>query len=483
MLADRDVESLDPHDTGGIFQTQNVLANVYEGLIRRDGDMRLVPALATSWSNPDDLTWDFVLRGGVRFHDGTVMGADDVVASLLRARDRPGSARGALANVSQVTAMGPLLVRLRTREPDAALLSLLPQLHVASARWLQDPRGSASGGSGPYAVSAHRPGEAVELVHFPAHWRGDPPFAAVHVLAASFATPAAATLVPAGAPLTFYAVPGTPAFEQASSQYTLHERAGLSVQYLGFDLRDRDSPGVRHRGRGNPFRDVRVRRAVALAIDQEELREDVFGGRAPTAAQLVAPTVLGYDPTLPVPAQDLAQARRLMEESGFADGFEVDLDTRDLVARYVPHVVRDLGLVGIRARVRTLPEDAFFAHLRSGQSSLYLLRYSCRTGDAQELYDNVLHSRDEARQKGTFNFSAEQSPVPALDALIAGARRELDPSRRLGRLRQVMRIAMQEQLMVPLLSEQTIVFTSRGLVYRPRADALRLFAEMSPPVR
>ena len=71
VLADRDVEGLDPHASGGVFQTQNLLANVYEGLVARDRDMRLVPALAVSWSNPDDRTWDFVLRPGVRFHDGS----------------------------------------------------------------------------------------------------------------------------------------------------------------------------------------------------------------------------------------------------------------------------------------------------------------------------------------------------------------------------------------------------------------------------
>ncbi|MCM2258528.1 MAG: ABC transporter substrate-binding protein [Vicinamibacteria bacterium] len=487
MLADRDVESLDPHDDGGLFQTTNLLANAYEGLIRRDADMKLHPALATSWSNPDDLTWDFVLRSGVHFHDGTPLTAEAVVASLRRASARSaGVARGALANVVAIEAVAKDVVRLRTREPDASLLSLLPQVFVASPRWLQAAANATdSGGSGPYRVTARQAGRFVALARFDGYWGPTPTLTSVQVLAGRFGDTEAEARVPPGAAATFYALPGTPVFERARRHYTLHQRPGLSVQYLGFDLRERASPGVRlPRGtHGNPFRDPRVRRAIALAIDYEALRHAAFAGRGRSEGQLVPPTVLGYDPALPRPRGDPGEARRLMAATPWRDGFEVDLDARALVSQYASRLAADLAPLGIRVQVRQHSEDAFFATLREGRSSLYLLRYSCRTGDAQDLFDNVLHSRDEAHDLGAFNFSADRRPVPGLDESIVAARRELDPARRLARLRELMGQAMEQQLMVPLLSEPTLVFLSPEIGWRPRADGLRLFAEMFPRPR
>jgi peptide/nickel transport system substrate-binding protein len=322
----------------------------------------------------------------------------------------------------------------------------------------------------------------VDLQRFEEYWGGPPAIGAVHVLPPLFGSPAADLQVPRGAPLVFYAVPGSPAFERAMREHVLHEGPGVSIQYLAFDLRPRESPGVRlpPGAHGNPFTDIRVRRAVALAIDYERMRSDVFGGRARTASQMVAPAVLGFDPTLPPPRHDVPAARRLMAESAYPQGFEVDLDARELVDQYRPHVVDGLAAIGIRVRVHTFADQAFFDHLRAGRSSLYVLRFSCRTGDAQLFLDNWLHSRDAARGLGVFNYSYEASPVPGLDQQIEEARHTLEAGTRLERLQALMRRVMDERLLVPLLSERTLVFVSRGIDWTPRADTFRLFAEMRP---
>lgn len=486
VLADSDVESIDPHASGGRFSSQTLLASVYEGLVARDAELRILPGLAVSWSNPDDRTWDFVLRPGVRFHDGSTLVAKDVVDSIRRALQHPRSVvRGDLANVSEVSAPDPATVRLRTREPDAALLSLLPEVFVmsgAAARGVTEIE-RASQGTGPYRIAARTPGVSVELERFEHYWGGAPALRRIHVLPVAWGTPEAERQVPPGAPLIFYAVPGTPEFERASREHVLYERPGLPVQYLGFDLRPRDSPGVRLPAgeQGNPFLDPRVRSAVALSIDYERLLSSILAGKTRPATQMVPPQALGFDPGLAKPRRDLAEARRLMALSAFRHGFEVDLDVREFVGQYfVPHLVEGLGQIGIRARVRTFADQEFFDHLRAGRSSLYLLRFSCRTGDAQEFFDKIIHSRDEAHGYGVFNFSYDQSPRPELDQRIEEARRTTDPPQRLLRLQDVMRRVIGERLVVPLLSERGITFLSRGLTWTPRADGFRMFAEMRP---
>jgi peptide/nickel transport system substrate-binding protein len=335
-------------------------------------------------------------------------------------------------------------------------------------------------------LTARTPGVSVELERFDRYWGGAPALRRIHILPVAWGSVEARRQVPTGAPVTFYAVPGTPEFERASREHVLHERPGLPVQYLGFDLRPRDSPGVRLPAgeHGNPFLDPRVRSAIALAIDYERLLSSVLAGKTRPASQVVPPQAVGFDPGLPEPRRDLAEAHRLMALSAFPRRFEVDLDAREFVGEYfVPHLVEGLRQIGIRARVHTFADQEFFDHLRSGRSSLFLLRYSCRTGDAQEFFDKIIHSRDEARGYGVFNFSYDRSPTPELDLRIEEARRTIDPQRRLARLQEVMRRVIGERLVVPLLSERSITFLPRGLAWTPRADGFRMFAEMRPEAR
>ena len=305
----------------------------------------------------------------------------------------------------------------------------------------------------------------------------------VHVLPFNYGSAPAERAVPRGAPLVFYTIPGTPAFARAREEHALYERPGLPVQYLGFDLRSRDSPGVDlpAGSTGNPFLDVRVRRAIARVIDYEGLRRDILGGTTRPASQLVPPEVLGYDAGIPEPNMNLAEARRLMAQSAYPGGFAVDLDVRQFVGEhFIAHLTAGLARIGIQARARTFGDQEFFDHLRAGKSSLYLFRFSCRTGEAQEFFDKCVHSRDETLGYGLYNFSSDQSPLPGLDGLMEEARRTLVPSERVDRLQMVMRRIMDEQLFVPLLSERTVTFLHRGLTWKPRADGLRLFAEMKP---
>jgi len=469
ILTDRDLEGLDPHLTGDVFQTDQLLANVYEGLVWRDQDMALVPGLATSWWNPDDLTWEFQLRPDVAFHTGGTMTAADVVFSLDRARTR-GRFRVTLASIAEVTALAGNRVRIRTRSPDASLVSRLWKAWIVSRTWVEKEgeealsRGDA--GTGPYRVVRRRPGLDVELEAVPSHWRGTPAFPQVRFLARGQTD----TDVPRdGRPLVFWSQPGTPAFDAARREYQAHLRPGLSVTSLAFDLRH-----------PNPFLDPRVRKAVSLAIDRTRLAAETFAGESVPMGQLVSPVVFGFDPELPAPRPDLAEARRLLAQTEYRDGFEVVLEVRQLMERYAAPLARDLAEIGIRVSPRVWSEEEFFPHIQGGLTTLTLLRYSCRTGDAQEFLDKWVHSRDEVLGYGAGNTSYDENPVPGLDAEIDRARAAMVPQVRLVQLRAAMRRATDEHLLVPLVCEKDVLMASRSLAVRPRADGLRIAWDMRP---
>lgn len=462
-LQDCPPESLDPHAGGHIAQTQEVLGNVYESLVALDHEMRVVPALAESWSNPDERTWDFRLRRGVRFHSGGVVTAADVVWSFERARAGGHAALTSLASIEAV----PGGVRLRTREPDASLLGKLRDVYVVSRSFVEE-RGeaaleSASAGTGSFAVTGHAPGDSVELSAFAGCWRGAPRLRKARFVARTMGDAELERLVPAGTPLLFYLRPTNAAFREVSATYTKYVIPSLSIAYLGFDLHEDDTKG--------PFRDPKVRRAVARSLDLETIRQRAGAGFVPT--QLVPPMVFGHAPELRPETPDAAGARALLAEAGFPNGFEVRLDYREMMGDLAVPLSEGLSRLGVSVTLNPLPDRAFFELLESGGSDLYLLRFSCRYGDSQELLDHWVHSRNEAAGLGTANYSYTACPVPGLDAEIDSARRELHMGARQERLQGIHRILARELLAIPVHQYQDTAFASPEVRWTPRFDTYR----------
>lgn len=477
VLSDRDIEGLDPHTAGTLFQTESFLSNVYEALVTTDADFKLVPALALSWTNADELTWDFQLRPSVPFQSGGTLDAEDVVFSLKRAREHPRSVRKAvLAEVSTVEATGPLAVRIRTLHPDALLATRLKEIAIVSRRFTpaqgDDALAIPSSGTGAYRVLKREEGRTVDVERFDGYWKGPAHVRSARFVAKSFGDAAANALVPGDSRLIFWARPGSPAFRTASAGYQLYTRPNATVPYLAFDLRRDESPAVvLPKGvKGNPFRDPLVREAIALSLDHRALARDDF---LRTATQLVPPTVFGYDPTLPEPAFDRALARRLLASTPYRDGFDVELDVRKLQERFVAALTESLLAIGIRTRLNLLDDDAFFAKLKAGRSSLYVLRFSCRSGDAQELLDRWVRSKDPGAGYGAANYSYDVSPVAGLDEAIDAARHEMNVRARQVLLQEIMRRVMEARVALPLVYEQDVTFVSRDLLWTPRADGFR----------
>jgi peptide/nickel transport system substrate-binding protein len=467
-----------------VRETQSVLSNLYEGLVTFDAEMSLQPGLAVSWTNPDDLTLDLRIRPDVRFQTGDPLTADDVVFSLERARTHPRSVlRAALANVAGVTASGSGRVRITTRTPDASLLPRLRQVFVASRRFVE-ARGesafaSASAGTGAYRLVAREAGATIDLDRFDGYWRGPARFAHARFVVKSAPDSFASPLVPAGARVVFSVPAGSPEYVKAASTAVPHHHPGLAILYLGFDLRDRTPPGLLGTAPGrNPFLALPVREAIARAIDLSALREKVAGGHGAVPSQLVPRSILGFDPTVRPPRASTEEARALLSTTPFASGFGVTLDVRRFRSDVSAFLGSALAPIGLRLEPRVREDRDFFQHLSSGASALFVLRFFCWTGDAQELLDDVVHSRDESRGLGEFNFSYEKSPIAGLDEEIEACRRELVPEVRLRKLQAAMHRVMDARLVLPLLEDESVLFAPPDVSVTPRADSFVLAWEV-----
>lgn len=452
---------LDPHFHNE-FVTALVLGNVYEGLTALDAQLRLRPCLAISWETPSDRVWRFHLRPGVRFHDGSVFDADDVVASLDRARRHPKSQfQSFLAAVIDVHAVDPATVEITTDRPYAVLLNKLAFVFVLPAG--APPEVHRPDGTGPYRFDGRDADGTIRLAGFDGYWGGAPAERSVELLSVPSDEKRIRMLANDEVDLVESVPPAEVGRVAALPGCHVVAEDSLIVEHL--EIRT-DTP---------PFDDLRVRQAIDLAVDRELLVARTLAGQGRPAGQLVGPGVVGYDPALEPHPRDLAAARRLLAEAGHPDGVDVTLELRE--GRDAAELVRQLGEAGIRVTLRPQPQDRLFARLDAGEIAFHLGGFLAESADASDLFDTTVHSRDPARGLGDGNTNGYANPE--LDARIEESGRILDPLARREALQRCMRMLMRDLPLVPLWVPYELYGVRQGLAWEPRVDGSLVAATMS----
>jgi len=434
--------------------TLQVNRSVYESLVRFDRELRLRPGLAERWSSPDDRTYRFELRAGVRFSDGRPLLAADVVESL-EANRAGWVTRDYLQAIESVRAAGEREVEIRTRFPYLALLTRLPWGPVIP-RDAVEQGASAVPGTGPYRVESWDPGRGYVFVRNPHFDRPAPAFErVVHAVVPDDAERMAQ--VERGEADVADHVP-LDQVERLSRNPALRVVSGTGLRVLFLVLRA-DRP---------PFSNPRVREAIDLALDREELVRRALGGRAETASQLVPPSIVGHDPSLQLPRPDPARARALLAAAGHAAGLEIRLDGPG--NRYVNGVAilhelaRQLGEVGVRATVNVVDKREFFPLIEAGRSDMHLLGYACESGDAGDVLGALLHSATGGAL-GSLNSLGLSDRL--LDERIEAADRARTDTERARRLRLAVARAAELRAALPLVVQTEAVVLSRRLAWDP----------------
>lgn len=456
--------TLDPH-LHDERVTRTVLEQLYEGLTAFDPDMRVVPALATRWESPDDVTWRFHLRAGVRFHDGRPLSAGDVAASLDRARTHPRSkVSGYLVAVRSVRVVDSLSVEVRTERPYPVLLNKLT--FVAVVPPAAPPEIIGPVGTGPYRVVGRDSAGGLALEAFTDYWRG--PAAARRV---------ELRFVPDGAERVRLLLAGGVAFvgdlgstEVASVEAApccrVVSRASLSVSHLAMRVDAR------------PFSDPRVRRAIALALDRQAVVDTALRGLGKSALQLVSPEVFGYVADVRPVERDLGEARRLLAEAGFRNGLDLTLEHAPGVAPLVAVVQGQLAAAGIRVSARARPWSELYGRLVGGRPRFWFAGWACSSGDASDLFEASIHTRDSTAGYGASNFTGYSNP--RLDRLIELSGETLDMRRRGQLLEDGMRLLIADPPMIPLSIAHRNYALRRDITWQPRLDAAVHAYDMRP---
>jgi peptide/nickel transport system substrate-binding protein len=443
------------HDPGHNRASYNILCNVYEPLLRRGPDLRLKPVLAESWYSPDPRTWVFKLRSGVRRHDGRILTARDVVASIEESMRDPWSA-GALATVSVVRARGEREVVFTTRESDNTLPARLVYILVSG-------QPAPQGATGPYRILPPRPDGSILLQAFREHRSGAPAIAEAEFQVVGDPAERARMLMRGETHVVEEVRPADMAALRVAPGVTTVEFPGFTTAFLAMDTARERTPYVDQAA--NPFRDPRVREALDRALDRGALvAGPLFASGEPTA-QFPVPGQIGFDPTLEPTKPDVARARRLLEEAGYGSGFEVQLDYSGRAAGEVVRVLAEqLASIGVRVRGREGKPAEFLPRVERRDTSFYLLRWIQPSQEISETYTWLLHTPEAGF--GTMNGGGYANAT--LDRLLAeSARRRLSNREHAPQLREATALIHGNRPVLPLYRENDLYAFSDRLDYRP----------------
>ncbi|MBO1077269.1 ABC transporter substrate-binding protein [Roseomonas sp. 1311] len=486
--------SLDPH-YHNLIPNSSLTQHIFDRLVNPDANLRPEPALAHSWVAVEPNAWEFRLREDARFHDGTPFTADDVAFTLARVpevKNGPGGYALYTRPVREVVVVNPHTVRLVTHSPAPLIPAFMAALPMVGRRNGEGAStsdynsGKAAVGTGPYRLVSYTPGDRAVFTRNDQYWGGKPHWERVTVrLIANDATRLAA--LKAGDVDLIDQVS-----TRDSAELSKDARAGVFVMpgvrniYLHLDMFRNDTPFVTdlqgNRLPQNPLLDLRVRRALSMAINRQGIVAQVMDGQASPSGQFLPNGTMGSDPSLAPDAYDPVGARRLLAEAGYPQGFAVTLhgpnDRYVNDARVLQAVAQMWTRIGVRTQVEAQPSNVYFTRSARDEFSIGLLGWGTGTGEADSPLTSLVATRDPSRGRGASNRSGYSSPQ--LDGLLDQALATLDPAAREETYRQATRVAINDLAIVPLHHQINIWAARRGLTYDARNDERTMAMSLRP---
>ena len=473
---DGDVNAMDPATRQETVQL-SFLANIYEPLVRRNRDLGLEPSLATSWEQTSPTVWRFHLRAGVKWQDGSPFSADDVVFTLKRIQAPDSSMRAPLSPVKEARKIDDLTVEFETFLPDPIFLQEQTNLLIMSKAWCEAHDstvpvtiGKADNyalhyamGTGPFSQVSREPDRKTVLEKNPLWWdKPEHNVDRVEFNVIASAPTRVAALLSGEVDMIYSVPPQDIARIKQTEGLQILQTPELRTIYLGMNQSRDELPSSDIKGK-NPFRDLKVREAVALAIDEPAIASRVMLGLGRPTAEMWGPGVIGYDAALDVrPKADPAKAKQLLADAGYPNGFKIGLDCPN--DRYVMDeqictaIVPMLARIGIKVDLHTQTKTKFFSQILAPNydTDFWMLGWTPATYDAHNVLYTLLGTRNGKR--GEVNVGGYSNPT--LDDLIEKIGTETDVTKRSAMLHQSIEIIQRDMPTIPL-HQQVIVWAAK----------------------
>lgn len=440
----RDPGILDPN----LINLQMVAAvnkQIYETLFTKDDKGNLQPLLAESWNRDNDLTVTIKLRQGVKFHNGEELTADDVLFSLKRASTM-GSSSPAVSSIDfeKSNAVDKYTVQLITKDVFVPMLDYLdwPLTAIFSRKAYEEANGDFAKcaiGTGAYKLKQYVSGDRIEFVAFDDYW-GEPAHVKNLVM----------RIIPEGSSRTMeletggvdiiYEAPATDLARLEENPDTkVYRDVSLCTQYLLI------------RTDHKPFDDVRVRQALAYAIDREEAVRVAYNGTGVVATGYCSPAVRDFAPDVKPYEYNPEKAKQLLAEAGYPNGFETTFHTDTGLERsaLAENISNQLGKVGIKCDIIAMEPVSYQSMFPDGLHNMHLNGLTCTTGEGDKAF-RWFHSKHPSG----VNFCMWINPE--YDNLVDTAVKTLDDNKRKEIYRQIQQMLHDSCIIIPMLDREIL---------------------------
>jgi peptide/nickel transport system substrate-binding protein len=450
-------------------------------LVNQGAHNEALPGLAISFEPKSDTTWEFKLRPGLRFDNGTPLTPQDIIASYTRARTLPnaiGSYAGLFTGVKEIKAIDETALQIITERPYPTLpvaltqVAVLPKAIAETATQADFISGQGNVGSGQYKFVEYKPSEHLVLARNDLFYGDKARWDKVTFRFMKDDAARVAALLSGDVDVA----DGIPTADvdriKKDSRFTLHAGPSDRVAFLQLDNLSDVTPDITgNDGKPldkNPLKDKRVRQALSLAIDRGAIRDRIMNGLSFPTNQLVSEGVGGYSKDIPPARYDAKDAQRLLKEAGWGDGFQLVL--RCPMGRLVNDVRicqalgQMFGRINIKVTVQAEPQAVYLSRLRKEggpQASVFMSSWSSAASGEADVLQNCFHTRDPATKLGTWNLSHYSNP--ALDRIIAEYLAIVDKDKRQALQREAMKIAMEDVAAIPLHAQSVAVATRKGM--------------------
>jgi peptide/nickel transport system substrate-binding protein len=449
--------------------------------------MQLLPELATAWRARDPLTWEFTLRQGVVWHDGSPFTAEDVIASFRRVpkvTGSPGSFALYVRQITDVQAEGRHTLVLKTATPFPLMPNYMGAVMIVPARIAETATTQqfntleAAIGTGPYRVVEYTRGQRIVLEANFRHWAGAPSWSRVVFRPLTQPAPRVAALLSGEVDLIEQPPPADISRLRGGST-RVWEGPGNRTVFFAFDFHRSPTPfvtGPDGAAIDNPFRDLRVRQAMSLAINREAICAQVMEGLSQPINQFVGPGVFGHVPDLPPADFNPDRARALLADAGLPAGFRLTIHgTSDRLvndAKVLQALAQMFARVNIRAEVDAIPSASFFPRVGQLEFSFFFNSWGHGSSGGMTTMRTLLGTFDRDRGLGATNRGRYSNP--AVDAAILAALETVEDSRREAFLREATAIAMRDVAVLPVHQLSNFWASRANVAYEPRRDGFTL---------
>lgn len=449
-------------DPGFLREAATIVDNIFDTLVLRDKEMKLVPGLAESWKSVDDTTWEFKLRQAIKFQNGEDFNAEAVKFTIDRVLDPAAKAPtiSYIRTIDSVEVVDDYTVRIKTKGPDPLLPTRMSRYpaYIVPPKYVKEVGNDVFArkpiGTGPYKMVDFVPDQHVILEATADYWRGKPAIDRVVWRPIPDATARITALITGEVHL----IEGVPAdlaqLVKQSNEVDLVRvpNGGLTI-YLGL------------KSGTAPLDNLKVRQALNIAIDRKGIAENILKGFATPKGTQVGPYDFGYL-DVPVPEYNPDKAKALLAEAGYTDGLSIKLQA---TRRYISGadvgqaIAQQFGAIGVKVDLEVPEWSVYIQQVPAGkQAPIYMLGWgSTQTLDADAAVYAIFHSGEP--------YSTVS--MPALDDLLDQSRRTVGPQKREEILHKIQDLAAEQLPVLTLHQEDSLYGKRKNVTFQGRADA------------